>query len=286
MARAPKTAEPKVSTSTAVTNWDEEMAKQAAIAAGMEANAGGAAGFSVRGGILSFNEMPIPGNQMAVVILDSILENTFYEGAYDPDNITPPTCFAFGRDDATLAPHENVVERGQEQHEKCQGCPMNAFGTADKGRGKACGNRRRMLLIPAGDIDVSGRFTAFDDEDHFAAAPGGIMKLPPTSVKGYANFVKQVAGSLHRPPHAIFTKVQVVPDAKTQFKITFTPLAPAPNNIIPILMQRHADAAPLIEVPYSLDVEEKPETPAVKGGRGKPAANKRPEVKRAGSKKY
>jgi hypothetical protein len=296
MARAPKNVapqneEPKVSQTTAITNWDEELAKQAEAAAGMEASAGGSPNFTVRGGILAFNDTPIPGNQMAVVILDSVLENAFYEGAYDPDNITPPTCFAFGRDEGTMGPHPTVVERDQGQNETCRGCPMNQFGTADKGRGKACGNRRRMILIPAGDLDQMGRFTAYEEPEHFQAAVGGQLKLPPTSVKGYANFVKQVSGSLRRPPHAVFTKVSVVPDQKTQFKINFAPIAAVPNNLIPILMKRHEEAKAMIEVPYNLDIEEQaPAAAPAKGGRGKPApvANKRPEVKRGAgaAKKY
>jgi hypothetical protein len=286
MARAAKVVQ---SASTELTNWDEELARQAEIAAGMEANTGGGQFFSVKGGILSFNDAALPGNEMAVVILDSILENVFYEGEYDPDNPTPPTCFAFGRDEAEIAPYPAVVERGQAQNEQCTGCPMNAWGTADKGRGKACRNTRRLALIPAGAFDAQGRFTPNDDKAHFATSAIGFMKLSVTSVKGYATFVKQVAGALRRPPSGIFTRIKVVPDAKTQFRILFEVLGEVPRELLTPIMKRRDEASATIEQPYSLDVEERPE-PAARGRGGKAAANVRPPVKKAGAavkgKKY
>ena len=84
---------------TALVTWDEELARQAEIAASMEASAGGGQFFSTKGGILSWQDSPLSGNQMAVIILDSILENVFYEGHYDPDAPQSPTCFAFSRDE-------------------------------------------------------------------------------------------------------------------------------------------------------------------------------------------
>lgn len=281
MARKPIPEAPKASQTTAVTNWDEELARQAEVAAAMEANTGGGNYFSLKGGILALNDQAIPNNQMAVIILDSILENVFYEGAYNPDVQMPPTCFAFGRDDTTIAPHANVVERGQGQNEQCTGCPMNVFGTADTGRGKACRNTRRLGMIPAGDLDLAGKFTQFTDEEHFTTATAAFMKLPVTSVKGYATFVKQLSGALKRPPHGIFTKVKVIPDAKTQFRVIFEPIAVVPNNLMAIVMKRNQEVKAVIEQPYNLDVEAQPEKPAAKA---KPA-NVRPPVKKP-TKKY
>lgn len=259
-----RTAVAKTQT-TDVTNWESELERQALIASGMEANSGTNAFFSVRAGQLSFDGAPIPGNQMAVVIVDSILENVYYEGAYDAENPSPPTCFALGRDD-TLAPHETVVEAGQAQHEACKGCPQNEWGSAERGRGKACRNTRRVAMIPAGTIDVqSGRFTPFTDVQQFAAAPLGYFKIPVTSVAGYATYVKQIAGALKRPPHGVFTKVRVVPDAKTQLRVLFEPLEPAPATLIPTLMKRHAEVAAAIEFPYDLTPREAPSPTPLRG---------------------
>ncbi len=289
MGRPPKIVKPEIvkPQTTAITNWDEELARDAAIAADMEKNAGGGNFFSTRGGILALNDVPMPGNKMAVIITDSILENSFYEGKFDSDNITPPTCFAFGRDDATMGPHKTVVDAGQDQHRLCQGCPMNEYSTADTGRGKACSNRRRLGVISAGDYDPKkDEFTLWDDPDQFDAGPVSFLKLPPTSVKGYAAFVKQVAATLQRPPYGIYSCISVMPDPKTQFRIIVSPLGKVPNALLPVLVKRHQETKAVIEQPYSLVAAEQPAA-AAKGRPGAKGAvkNVRPEVKRT-VKKY
>lgn len=248
---------------TALMKWDEELAKHAEAAAVMEANAGGGQFFSIKGGVLSWQDSPVANNQMAVIILDSVLENVYYEGPYDPDVLQSPLCFAFGRDDKTMAPHAMVIEAGNQQHNQCTGCENNEFGTAIVGKGKACRNTRRLCMIPAGTLDANGRFQLFQEEEHFISAAAGYMKLPVTSVKGYASFVKQVAGALGRPPFGIVTKVKVVPDAKNQFKITFEPLVNVPDEVMGIVMKRHEEVKATIEFPYQPMEEET--KPTVKG---------------------
>lgn len=267
------------SKSTALVKWDEELAKQAEVAAGMEANTGGGQFFSLKSGILSWQDAPLPNNQMAVVILDSILENVFYEGKYDPDTPQGPTCFAFGREEKTLAPHTIVIEAGNAQcgaSGLCDGCEMNEWGSSDVGRGKACRNTRRLAMIPAGTFNQAGKFELIDDEEHFASTAIGFMKLPVTSVKGYASFVKQVAGALRRPPFGIVTKVKVIPDPKSQFKVVFEPIMNLPDELMGAIMQRHEEAKSTIDFPYQPNDEEQAPPPK-RGSRTaqKPAAKAR-----------
>lgn len=252
---------------TAITNWDAELAEAADASAAMEANTGGGQFFSVRGGVLQFDGNPLPGNQACVIIVDAILENVYYEGAYDPDTPQAPTCFAFDRDEAEMSPPETVdkTPEFERQSPQCKGCPQNEFGTANVGRGKACRNTRRLALIPAGSYDQKGNLTLFGDPDHFSKTPLAYMKLPVTSVKGYATFVKQVAGTLRRPPHGIITHLSVVPDVKTQFKVVFEALDKVPNELMQAVMLRHTEAASVIEFPYTpLDATE-PAKPAARG---------------------
>jgi hypothetical protein len=275
-----KAAAAKKESANALVPWDEQLAQDAEIAAGAEANTSGGQFFSARGGILSFNDAPLPNNQMAVIQVDSIFENVFYEGEFDPSTPTAPTCFAFANEEGDLKPHPSVVEAGQAQHDTCKGCPMNEWGTADKGRGKACRNTRRLALIPAGDLTAEGVFKPHSDPEQIEKGPLGFMKLPVTSVKGYAAYVKQIAGALRRPPHGIFTKVKVVPDQKSQFKVTFEPLAKIPDKLMEAVMSRREEAKLMINQPYSLEQHEE-ETPA-RGGRASPVAKKaaKPPVKK------
>jgi hypothetical protein len=287
MARAAKSAavaaNPKAG--TAVTNWDEQLAAEAQVAAAAEANAGGATFFSVQGGVLSFNDSPIPGNAIAVVIVDTMFENIFYEGKYDPSNPSPPTCFAFAKEEDELAPHKSVVELEQAQNDVCAGCPMNAWGTADQGRGKACRNVRRLALLPAGQLD-NGKFTLYDEEEHFSKAAMGVLKLPVTSVKGYAAFVKQIAGALKRPPFGIITKISVTPDPKTQLKVVFEAISKVPDHLMASIVKRRGEAPLLLDQPYNLEVDEAPKSnrPAARGRAAASPVSARPAAKKAKTK--
>ncbi len=251
MATTKKTTSGKT---TEIVKWDEELAKQAEIAAGMEANTGGGQFFSLKSGVLSWQDVPMANNQMAVVILDSILETTYYEGEYDPDMPQSPTAFAFGRDEKTLAWHENSDPKFAGK--LCSESELCQWGSAERGRGKAARETRRLALIPAGTFNQMGKCEIIDDEEHFASAAIGFMKLPVTSVKGYASFVKQVAGTLRRPPFGIFTKVKVIPDPKTQFKVLFEPIMNIPDELMGVIMTRHKEAVATIDFPYQpIDAE-------------------------------
>lgn len=248
--------------STEIARWDDELAKQAEIAAGMEASAGGGQFFSTRGGQLSWQDAPLPGNEMAVVILDHIFETVYYEGRYDSDAPQSPTAFAFGRVQDELRWHENSDP--EFAGELCSESEVCEWGSADTGRGKAARETRRLAMIPAGQFNRNGDFELFDDPDHYATTTVGFMKLPVTSVKGFANFVKQVAGALKRPPFGIIARVAVVPDAKTQFKVTFEVISKVPDELMGAIMTRREEVVEIIDFPYQRDEEEKP-----KPGRGK-----------------
>ena len=251
--------------SQALVSWDEQLAAMAGISAGMENNIGGQF-FSVKGGILTWNDMPLPDNQMFVVILDAIIENVYYEGTFDATQPQSPLCFAFGRDETKLTPHKVVVDAKTAQCDVCARCAHNEWGSANIGRGKACRNTRRLAMIAAGRwVPETKHFELLAKED-FEHTTVGFLKLPVTSVKGYSTFVKQVAAVLKRPPFTIVTKVRVIPDAKSQFKVTFEPVMNLPEELLPVMIRRNKETAAIIEFPYALiDVEEKPARPQPKG---------------------
>lgn len=261
----------KPSTSRALAKWDEELARQAEAAAAVEASTATGSFFSLKNGTLSINDTPLPNNEMAVIILDGILENVYYGSEYDSDNPAPPRCFAFGRDEKTMAPHTIAIESGNAQAEQCQGCEWNEYGSAERGRGKACRNTRRLAMIPAGTFNEKGKLEQLED-DQFETSQLSFMKLPVTSVRGYAAFVKQVAGALKRPPLGVFTRVSVVDDADNQFKVLFEPLGQVPDELMAVVMARAEEARGSIEQPYQAFDEEEVASRKPARGRGKPAA--------------
>ena len=263
----------KSSTTTQVNSWDKELAEQAENYSAQESSTVSGQFFNLRNGQLTFGGTSMPNNEIACIILDGIMENVLYEGAFDPDNPTSPTCFAFGRDEKEMAPHEIA---SSPQCENCSGCEKNQWGTAAKadgrpGKGKACRNTRRLAVIIAGNF-LNGQLQQITDAEHFEQAKIAYMKLPVTSVKGYAGYVKSIGGAHQRPPHGMITRIKTVPDAKNQFSVQFEALAKVPNNIMETIMRRHKEATEEIEFPYQPVREVEEPTPAPAPSRSKAPA--------------
>jgi len=254
----------------AMVNWSEELAKRAQMAAGIEENVGSGGTFiSLKGGRLTYQGAEVPGNKMNVVVLDHILEYTYYVDGYDADNPQPPDAYALGRDENTLRWHENSIP--EYAGELCKDSDINQWGSAEKGRGKACKNQRRLALLTEDE--------AADVESIEEATPV-FLRIPVTSVKGWAGYVRQLEKTLQRPPLGVVTEISVVPDPKTQFKLQFKLVeAIEDGDVIEALMAK-ADATEL-DFPYAPreEEEERPQRGAAKQ-RGKGGA-KRPVQKAA-----
>jgi hypothetical protein len=251
----------------AIIDFKAELKRQAEAAALQEANAGGGQFFSLKSGQLSFGGNPIPNNEMAVVVLDHIAENVYTSIPYAPDQAFNPECYAFGRADAEMKPHADARDK---QAPACAGCPLNEFGSSNVGRGKACKNRRRLACISAGLFDKAGEFQ-LASEKQLADGAVGYLALPPTSINGWAQYVKSLNATLDLPPRGVVTKVTVVPDAKTQFRVQFTPLGPVPDELLGTVMARAKEVEAQIAFPYQAQTEAA--KPA--GGKAKPAVKAR-----------
>lgn len=250
-----------------IVNYDEMWAKQAAAAASTEQITGGTF-ISTRGGVLAMGDEVMPGNSCCVIILDSIRENTFYAERFDPDTPAAPVCYAFARDGAELAPHESMQKDPNyfiPQSVECNGCPHNEWGTADKGRGKACQNRRRLALIPAGyykerrgsrDLDLE----IFTEIDHYAKAEIAFMKLPVTSVKDWAKYVNSINATVQRPPFGVISRIYLEPHPQWQYTVGFEMLDKVPDELVTTILARHEEAQKAIIQGY-VPPEEKPPAP-------------------------
>jgi hypothetical protein len=278
---------------TEVVDWEAQMAAQAEIAASAQrASGGGGKFFSMKAGVLSYDGTPMPGNRAAVIVIASTLENSYYPEAFVEGVPSSPVCFAFAEHEAALEPH-NAVDNDpyfERQHDTCQGCPRNEWGSARIGKGKACSNVQRLALIPAGNFveKSTGRTKSvefqgvIEDEAHYAAAETAFIKLPVMSVKNFANYVKQLFGDLKRPPHGVFTEMWVEPDARSQFKVMFEVIDAIPNDLLGVIMPRHSKEQAAIDFPYNPPAEPDAQAaPASSGNKlrgktpGKPAPKKR-----------
>ncbi|MES2200731.1 MAG: hypothetical protein V4498_00605 [candidate division FCPU426 bacterium] len=228
--------------STALINWDEKMAAEATVALAMVKSAAVGEEFSIKDGILSFAGNPIEDNTMAVVILDAIMANANYPDKFDPKNPSGPNCFAYGYSPEEMAPHKVCVDAGTDQAPACVGCPHNEFGTNDRGTGKQCGNKYRLAIIPAGTFGKDGSFEAIEDLAHFKGAGVAYLNVPPTSLKAYAGFTKQLVGTMKRSPWGIFTRITL--DDKN---LVFEALDKIPNELMQAVQDRRKEAINLIQ---------------------------------------
>lgn len=265
----------------ALTAYKKRMATRADEYANEEITSGSF--ITTRGGVLKFGEEELPGNEMLVVVLDAIHENTYYPGKFDPDVLLPPKCFAFGRNEKDMEPHENVPDSDTEeaktshfelQADMCSECPHSEWGSADTGRGKACANRRRLAVIPAGRFEATGKrreteMEVFDDPEHFREADIAFMKLPVTSVKAWSKYVHQLRKEHQTPPFGVLTHIYLENDPVTQFKVHFELVEVIENeDILNIMFARNEEAMELIEQPYNEPSEEELEQPKAKARTG------------------
>lgn len=140
------------------------------------------------------NELPDP---LAVIVVAETLLNVWYEEEYDADSPSPPSCFALheaveGADRLMVADPSSPNIQGGPDH-RCAGCEMNQFGSAEKGRGKACANTRQLCVVMADD-------PAFGDGQELRYA---VLGLSPTALTPWGKFVAALSKIEHRPPHGV-----------------------------------------------------------------------------------
>jgi hypothetical protein len=200
-----------------------------------------------------------------VIIAGFGFENAYYVDDFDPDDPKSPVCFAFakeedGEDD--MAPHPDSAEP---QAKACADCEHNEWGSADKGRGKACKNIRRLALLSAKPLT----------EEAMLKGEIAVLKTPVTSVKGWKNYAHTIATVHNRPPFAVVTQLGAVPDPKSQFKLTFEHMANVEDEgVFNAIEKRRQSGLEALCIPYQPN-EEKPAKPV----RGKAAAAKKPGAK-------
>ena len=171
---------PRKTQSTAMTQWREDVARRAALAETSRINNQSLL-LSTQGGVFTYKGVTLEA-PINIVVLDEIVEKSYYINDWDPDNPQTPACYAYSPSVSSqdghvviegMAPHEKSSEP---QSDECSTCRWNQFGTG-KREGKACADRRRLLIVPANEIDK--------DEQDFAH-----LKIPPSGLKKWDAYVR------------------------------------------------------------------------------------------------
>ena len=84
----------------------------------------------------------IEGNMAEVRVLAAISERTYYKDQFDADVVQVPDCYALDSGE----PHQDAKDP---QSDSCGDCPNNKWGSARTGKGKACREGARVIVVPA-----------------------------------------------------------------------------------------------------------------------------------------
>ena len=248
---------------TQLNTWEARFAESAKVAQKVEASAISRPFFNTNGQ-LKINGATLP-NGAPLIVLDQIPANLYYEGTYNPDDPQPPACYALGRFDeegniigvdtwdgrTEMAPHKDCTSR---KHTDCATCPLNAFKSAENGKGKACQNTRRLAVIQAGTMQAKGQFEPFTKADQIEGSELAYVKVPVTSVKTLSKVVKDTATVLERPIWSMFTLLTSIPNPKggfPQFVQQYEVLQAIPNQLMDAVYKRVQEAQEDITFPFA-----------------------------------
>lgn len=168
---------------------DKQMLADASDASARTAQSGGNT-IGIRNSKFSYKNEPL-GKVFTCVVVDYVHANSFYDTAFDPENPAPPACVAISVDGDEMEP---VKGSPVPQAETCDGCPNNAWGSADVGRGKACGEQYKLAVVAVGP-----------GED-YSTCDMAVLTLPPTSRGNWTKYVKDIADKIQRPPYGVLTE--------------------------------------------------------------------------------
>lgn len=226
-----------------VMSWEDAVKAKAAQQAAQQAAMSTSTKFiSFSGGKLSYNKLPIPSNELEVIVLTFAGENAWYKGKFDPTQTQTPVCWSVYTEAGAMVPDSHCSEM---QAENCVECPKFQWGSDPMGgRGKACKTRYRISVIPAtvsSNADVAGAELAF-------------AVLPVTSCADFDRFMAACQMTLNRPIFGVVSKLYVVPDAKTQYKVHLEPVRPVSGELMLAVLKRVEDAEKAIL--YSFEDED------------------------------
>lgn len=176
-------------------------------------NSGAGTRISIRG---SKFRMVVDGEQVSVsksdtmnmVILDAAeIARTYYEGAFDAENPSAPTCWSAD----TRTPSADVPEENRKAA-RCADCPMNVKGSG-QGESRACRFSQRLAVALEGELDTVYQLQ-LPATSIFGEAKGNEMGL-----QAYIKFL-----SVHKTPAiAVMTEMRFDEDA-TAPKLYFRPV--------------------------------------------------------------
>jgi len=214
---------------TAVLSIQEQIAQQLArqneTAQGLRSS-GSYIGF--KNAQLKVDGISIPANELNVRVLAVLSERAWYSKDFDADVVQVPDCYTLN----DTIPHQDAANP---QADNCGDCAHNKWGSASRGRGKACRESARVIVIPA-NVPL-------------ASAQMYTAKVPVTSLSTVTSFTSR-CGQANKLMGEFVTKMSVVEDKKSFFKVHLTPVEVTPEMDMAALIKAQDAAFNLAMTPY------------------------------------
>lgn len=210
--------------STALTTMQEELAEELKS---LSKTINKPSGFTIstRNKQFSFPDGTQANGPITAIILDWRNVNMYYPKVYNQNNPENPECYAQHKVIKEMAPDESVEKK---QHDNCEDCPMNEFGSATTGRGKACKNTVKLAVVAA---------------DATSETQPWILNVPPSSISGWSKFVLALEQQFGMLPVQVAADISFDPN-ESYPKLIFS--NPAPHNVLELAASLRAAAQPLL----------------------------------------
>lgn len=223
---------------TEITNWKEELAKEAKAIAGRERPATSQIG--LRAGVMMYQGQQIPGNNLDCIIIASATEYRYDTKPFDPNNISPPDCFSLSVSGEGMvpSPKANFV-----QAQACDECPRSHWSPNPKRPGKnhkECKERRRLALLPSSVLK----------DGNFKTAEIAVLTIPVTSVRFWGVHVNSLLAEYGIPPWAAVSNIAARPHPQNQFEVNFKTVTPIPDEFLGLIRERITQAEEILLTPY------------------------------------
>lgn len=184
--------------------WQERLKKRA-TAESERTQAGAGNKISLRKNLQFRYQGADIGKEIKGVIIGHIYVNRWFEGDYDEDKITAPTCQAMSTTGKDMAPLDNSPAK---QDQICADCWAHQWKSDKREKGRACKNQHDL------------KFIFEDDLANIADAELAGLTVPVTSGAAFRKYVKKLTDSNETPSFAVITKITMDPDAENQ-KLVF-----------------------------------------------------------------
>ena len=230
--------------------------------------------------VLKLDGNKLKNNYLNVVILGYAYHKADYAADYEENVPATPRCYSFSKTGKEMeahpdSPHKMHIVNEETKFSPCgkpgtpECCPLNEFGTSNRGGGKHCSDKVRVLFLLADDLAKQG-----DEETNRAIAKTQAYQadIPATSIsikerdlpegylgKGFNQYLADLPNhtSMGNIREAI-TEINTENREKGGYFVTLRFIASVPDAAMPAILKRSEGAYEKLAQPYP-SLEDKPQ---------------------------